>query len=29
MYTENYRALLKETKDDLNRGRDATCSWKA
>ena len=27
MYTENYRKLMKEIKDDLNRWRDIPCSW--
>ena len=27
MYTENYKALIKEIKDDINRWRDIPCSW--
>ena len=27
MYTENYKALMKEIKDDINRWRDIPCSW--
>ena len=27
MYTENYKTLMKETKDDVNRWRDIPCSW--
>ena len=27
LYTENYRKLMKEIKDDLNRWRDIPCSW--
>ena len=27
MYTENYKILMKETKDDVNRWRDIPCSW--
>ena len=27
MYTENYKALMKEIKDDINRWRDSPCSW--
>ena len=27
MYTENYRTLMKEIKDDINRWRDIPCSW--
>ena len=26
-YVENYRMLMKETKDDTNRWRDVPCSW--
>ena len=26
-YTENYKILLKEIKDGINRWRDITCSW--
>ena len=26
-YTENYKTLMKEVKDDLNRWRDILCSW--
>ena len=27
LYTENYKKLMKETKDDANRWRDTSCSW--
>ena len=27
LYTENYKTLMKETKDDINRWRDNPCSW--
>ena len=27
LYTENYRTLMKEIKDDTNRWRDIPCSW--
>ena len=27
LYTENYKTLLKEIKDDINRWRDSPCSW--
>ena len=27
MYTENYKTLMKEIKDDINRWRDSPCSW--
>ena len=27
MYTENYRTLMKEIKDDINKWRDIPCSW--
>ena len=27
MYTENYKTLRKEIKDDINRWRDIPCSW--
>ena len=27
LYTENYKALMKEVKDDINRWRDIPCSW--
>ena len=27
LYTENYKTLMKEIKDDLNRCRDIPCSW--
>ena len=27
LYTENYKTLMKEIKDDINRWRDAPCSW--
>ena len=26
-YTKNYKILMKEIKDDINRWRDITCSW--
>ena len=26
-YTENYKTLMKEIKDDINRWRDIPCSW--
>ena len=26
-YTENYKTLMKEIKDDINRGGDIPCSW--
>ena len=26
-YTENYKRLMKEIKDDINRWRDIPCSW--
>ena len=26
-YTENYKTLMKEIKDDINRRRDIPCSW--
>ena len=26
-YTENYKTLMKEIKDDINRWRDSPCSW--
>ena len=26
-YTENYKTLMKEIKDDVNRWRDIPCSW--
>ena len=26
LYTENYKTLMKETKDDINRWRHITCS---
>ena len=25
--TENYKILMKEIKDDINRWRDSPCSW--
>ena len=28
MYTENYKTLMKEIKDDINRWRDIPSSWK-
>ena len=27
LYTENYKKLMKEIKDDINRRRDILCSW--
>ena len=27
LYTENYKILMKEIKDDINRWRDGLCSW--
>ena len=27
LLTENYKTLMKEIKDDLNRWRDIACSW--
>ena len=27
VYTENYKTLMKEVKDDINRWRDIPCSW--
>ena len=27
LYTENYKALMKEIKDDIDRWRDIPCSW--
>ena len=27
LYTENYRTLMKEIKDDINKWRDIPCSW--
>ena len=27
LYSENYKILMKETKDDTNRWRDIPCSW--
>ena len=27
LYSENYKALMKEIKDDTNSWRDAPCSW--
>ena len=26
-YIENYKTLMKEIKDDINRWRDIPCSW--
>ena len=28
LYIENYKTLMKEIKDDINRWRDIPCSWK-
>ena len=27
LYTENYKILKKEIKDNINRWRDSPCSW--
>ena len=27
LYYDNYRMLMKETKDDINRWKDTLCSW--
>ena len=27
LYTENYKTLMKEIKDDINRWRDSPCFW--
>ena len=27
MYSENYKTLMKEIKDDIDRWRDIPCSW--
>ena len=27
LYTENYKTLMKEIKDTINRWRDIPCSW--
>ena len=27
LYTENYKTLMKEIKEDINRERDSPCSW--
>ena len=27
LYTENYKTLMKEIKNDINRWRDISCSW--
>ena len=27
LYTENYKILMKEIKDDINNWRDIPCSW--
>ena len=27
LYIENYKALVKEIKEDTNRGRNIPCSW--
>ena len=27
LYTENYKSLVKEIKDDINRWRNTPCSW--
>ena len=27
LYTENYKTLMKQTKDDINRWGDIPCSW--
>ena len=28
LHIENYKILMKEIKDDLNRWKDKPCSWK-
>ena len=27
LYTENYKTIMREIKDDINRWRDIPCSW--
>ena len=27
MYTEKYKTLMKQIKDNINRWRDISCSW--
>ena len=27
LYTENYKTLMKEIKDDTNKWRDISCAW--
>ena len=27
LYTENYKTLMKEIKNDINRWKDILCSW--
>ena len=27
LYTENYKTLMNEIKDDINRWKDSPCSW--
>ena len=27
LYTENYKTLMKQIKDDTNKWRDISCSW--
>ena len=27
LYTENYKTLMKEIRDDINRWKDIPCSW--
>ena len=27
LYTENFKTLMKEIRDDINRWRDTPCSW--
>ena len=27
LYTENYKTLMKDIKDDINRWKDILCSW--
>ena len=27
LYTKNYKTLMKEIKDNINRWRDSPCSW--
>ena len=27
LYSENYKMLMKETEDDINKWKDIPCSW--